>query len=485
MPDHYFFDTLNVLYAGDLRRAGHEARVFEHNLYGADDPEASLGRLRAHLDELGAEVLLFDRLHDAEILGILRSDAVIGVGVLHQRSAVRLPGVDFALPWMDREPVVGAVDALAAQGLAGAGDVPGVTVAAGERPFAHKPSVVRLFDESVLAYDLLETVRPSPAPGPLRKHVFGNLGCPYRNAPNRTGFLEGIELPEDVTARGCTFCERPDYDRIRPPVALRLIDGQLGQVRDAWPGLEQLIVVDEYALRYVDDLADLLIDRGLTDVEVFLSARVDWVLKFEARLEQALVRIDGRFGLVMYLVGAESFSPFELWRFNKGVTVQTMARSFEVLERLRARYEAFRCEPSFGFILFTPWTTPLDLYLNRLYLERLGFERFREAAALTRLRLYPDHALYWRAKEDGLLLDEGGGGADASDRYGYEAEVPWRFARPETQAIYERVFAQPSGQAGLKELGRALQPHLEAIRARLAGLNLDDLDVIRRVALGD
>ncbi len=485
MPDHYFFDTLNMVYAGDLKKAGFETRVFDHNISGMDDQVEALAPLQDAIEKFGASILLFDKIHSDDLVPLLRGPEVKAVGALQQPGASARPGVDFELPHRDREPLLQVVEALAKGDKASLNTIPGVQTSEGKTTISFKPSVERLFDDFDMAYDLLEVIRASPEKAPLRKHVFGNLGCPYRNAPNRTGFLDGIPIPEELTERGCTFCDRGDYDRIRPIKALRLLRDQIQQVRSAFPAMEQLILVDEYGLRYADEFIDMAIEEGLENVEIFFSARVEYILKFQKRFEEALDRAKGKLTLVMYLVGVENLSPFELWRFNKGVDVSTMVKALGALRGYTEKHEHFRIEPSFGYIMFTPWTTPTDLYLNLVYLQRLSFEQWRQAAAITRLRLYPDNALYYRAKADGLLLVEEREGADASERYGYEAEAPWRFKHAITQEIYDKTYRSRSGEEALKVLKRELRPLLPPIKIALEKLDMSDKEVLRRGALGE
>ncbi|MBR59235.1 MAG: hypothetical protein CMH54_14615 [Myxococcales bacterium] len=485
MPATYFFDTLNVLYAGDLRRDGHEVKVYDHNLAEVDSLGAGLANLKQALDDFQPEVLLFERVFSPALVAALREESTIAVGALHQESAEAIEGVDFSLPNLARTPVVEAINALAEKGLDGLANVPGLTFNGTTPDLGYRPSVDRLFVDFDLAYDLMIQTRPSPDPSPLRKHVFGNLGCPYRNAPNRTGFLDDIELPTNITARGCTFCDRPDYDRIRPDFALGLVREQLQQVRVAYPDLEQLILVDEYALRYVDRFVALLLEEGVRDIEIFFSARIDYIHKFRDRFEAAVEQAGGQLRLVMYLVGIENFSPMELWRFNKGVSVRSAIEGLNILKGIGDRQEHFRCEPSFGFIMFTPWTTPLDLYLNLAYIQRLDFDQWRQSAILTRLRLYRENALYFKALQEGLIDEDSHEGADASARYGYEAEATWRFVDPRSRAIYEKVYNAPSGEAGLLALQQALVPYKAEIESILQTVDLEDPDTVVKLATGD
>ncbi len=157
--------------------------------------------------------------------------------------------------------------------------------------------------------------------------------------------------------------------------------------------------------------------------------------------------------------------------------------AFVILDKLAKDHERFRVEPSFGFVLFTPWTSPADLYLNWLYLKKLRFDRWRESAVLTRLRLYPENALYYKAQAQGLLASDHAEGSDASDRYGYETETPWAFKDSRIQDIYDRVYSSESGSDAHRVLGELLQPFRKEIQDQLDSVDLCDTDSIARIAL--
>ena len=74
-------------------------------------------------------------------------------------------------------------------------------------------------------------------------------------------------------------------------------------------------------------------------------------------------------------------------------------------------------------------------------------------------------------------------GADASQRYGYEAEAPWRFNNPTTQSIYEKTYGCRSGEEAMEVLKKELRPLLQGIKATLAQLDLNDTEVLSRAGL--
>src|SRR5262249_20814492 len=119
----------------------------------------------------------------------------------------------------------------------------------------------------------------------------------------------------------------------------------------------------------------------------------------------------------------------ELDRYNKGTTAEANIEFIERLWGWRERHgEALDLtSASFGFVLFSPWTTLDDLEANLRAIQRTRFDALRGRVLLSRARLYPDTALYYLAARDGLLIDAHREGEDSSRRYGYYPAHPWRF----------------------------------------------------------
>ncbi len=114
--------------------------------------------------------------------------------------------------------------------------------------------------------------------------------------------------------------------------------------------------------------------------------------------------------------------------------------------RLRRRYPRSYSDPpaAFGFILYNPWTELSDITLNLDTAERIGLQEFRGQLTRAKLRLYPDTALFYKAKHEDLLSPRFPYEAmDSARRYGYEAEVPWRFqhlAADRAYGVHDAVF---------------------------------------------
>jgi hypothetical protein len=205
----------------------------------------------------------------------------------------------------------------------------------------------------------------------------------------------------------------------------------------------------------VDRFAIALARADLPPLDWLVSGRPDLFLKHVARLETALARLPAGHRLVLFCLGVESFSARELSLYNKGFGPDTNLRALNALEELRARHPALGVEPSFGFILWNPWTRLPDLVANLKALRATRFTRYRQGVLHTRLRLYPEVPLYWRARADGLLGGDADRGEAAAPDFGY-GDAPWRFADPRVARLHQAMLEAHLGGDDVDSLARLL-----------------------------
>jgi hypothetical protein len=205
-------------------------------------------------------------------------------------------------------------------------------------------------------------------------------------------------------------------------------------------------------------------ERTKRSVSILVETRADWLLGAMPVMERAL-QTAGRFGhrILLFLVGIESLSQRELDLYNKGVTVEENERAIHECRRLRRKYpKAWSDTPAaFGFVLWNPWTELSDITLNLAAIERTGLGEFRGQIARSKLRLYPDTALHYKALHEGLVIDRFAYDAmDSARRYGYEAEVPWRFKHDATDRAYgahDVIYQRIGKHEELKMLGEVVR----------------------------
>jgi hypothetical protein len=297
-------------------------------------------------------------------------------------------------------------------------------------------------------------VNPEALPAMRTFSVSGNRGCPYQADARENPLYAGAELPTG-TGRGCAFCTTGNDYQGRPATdAAASVFEQIRYVRANAPELDHLVLKDQNPFGYLTEVMERLAAEGVAPFTLLLETRADWFLRSGGRFERAL-RHAGEVGvrIAPYLVGIENFSQPELDRFNKGIDAALNVRFLEALDDWAARFpQAFTLEhASFGFILYTPWTTLADLRTNLEAVKRTRLDRFRGSILLARARLYADTALYYLAKRDGLFAERFRSDEDdSSRRYGYAPSQPWRFLHPET-AHFSDVAVQVAQANGLKD----------------------------------
>jgi hypothetical protein len=264
--------------------------------------------------------------------------------------------------------------------------------------------------------------------------IEGSAGCPWDRDARASPIYEGAKIPDGI-GRGCAFCTTGNRYEPAPAneTAARVIE-KIRWVRAEAPEIRHLVLKDQSPFAWLEAVVAKIEEEALGPLTLMLETRVDWLLRNRARLERALA-IAQRSGnkICPYLIGIESFSQPELDRFLKGVRAEDNIAFLETLDALAAAWgetlDLAHC--SFGFVMFTPWTTLDDLRANHRAIVRTRFDRRRGALLASRARLYPDTALYWLAERDGLLAERWEHVLDDNaTRYGYFPGHPWRFAEP-------------------------------------------------------
>lgn len=439
MADHFFVEAVELAAIGDLVRAGHVAEAVDFVFEEGRAEEEQLAALRAGL--VGYDVVFLERAWSDALVRGLGGATVVGWA---REDLVRRGLLDAAVIEPSRAAAVAVVGALAAGRPLS--EVPGLAVRGPDgdvvrtRSGRRRLGILAELADATLDHRARRSLSRTSA-NEARAVVVSNLGCAYRNVPNRTGVFDGVPMPEGVSTAGCTFCEVEAYERMGEDEAIALLVRQIEAVLRDRPGVRQIAIKDDYAVRFLGKLGDALAPLPLAGREILLSARADYLLSLRPVIEEALSgRFPTPFGF--YLIGFENFSDAELVRFHKGTTAAELERVVELMDEWTARYPGrFVVTPTGGFILFTPWTTLADLRTNADAMRRLGFARFRGKALLSQLRLTPNLPLYWLAARDGLLTESFAHprGSDARRR-GYDADRPWRFADPKAADVHRAVL---------------------------------------------
>jgi pyruvate-formate lyase-activating enzyme len=457
----FFPDTLLAELCWYAREAGHRARVVHVYYDGKDaarDAEVRR-RLEAWLRAAEADLVVVERLFDpapvrAHVAAAPHRRAIL---VTRGDSFDPVDGVDFVVgvaPGMTRSGATRRTPAVAdlcvafarlLEAIAGGGDplaVPGVASAHGGSPAAIERAAPRRPYRAVTEHDVIAL---GPAPRVVRKTLFGNVGCPFAADPRDNPHYRGLALPEgpSLAGLGCGFCAMGgDYEK-RPDaeVVSHLVE-QAAFWTTQSPDVGELVLSDQYALRYLAALVRAAAASGVRPVRWLFAARPDTFVHERWRAEQAILAAEECGQVVeLYLSGFEAFCDAELARYNKGATVGDLTRAIGVMRELAASHPrafAYAAARGHSLLLWSPWTSPADLAESAANMRAHGARELFHELATNRLRLYRDLPLYYAAERDGALIDAWEDGDEgAGRRKGYSVDHPWRFLDARTRVAHD------------------------------------------------
>jgi hypothetical protein len=296
--------------------------------------------------------------------------------------------------------------------------------------------------------------------------------CAYRVPTRRLRLFRGVPLP--AAGMGCSFCGAGQISG-RPFTrdAVGFAARAAAAARRDRPGPElRFVFVGHELWRRLPDLVRALERLGARGAELAFMPRLDEFLAARPALERLLPRLASRrLAMRLYGMGVENFSAAENRRLNKGLSARQVHAAAALVARLRARWPRNFRYPSrhLSTILFTPWTTPADLRTNVRHLARCPLIRHGSALG-SRLQLFPGRAAAALAERDGLLTA-------ANDERSYNSgcitaadleELPWRFAHPQTAALWRLARRLSTNRRGLPddEEARAVASLLSAPGSR-------------------
>ncbi|HZU85824.1 MAG TPA: hypothetical protein VE987_23025 [Polyangiaceae bacterium] len=466
--DRSFLDDRELaLVSGDLRHAGIDNDLIVTVL----DPSAvGGGPIERRLVETlrGYDCVLFERVWSRALIAWIREQLREKPFVCWQgEHALDDPPADFITEWESRRNIP-----LLFAWLRGEADAPppGVHVRMEDGAWAAPIRVTRPDETKPLVYapNLRPVViNPEALPAQRTFSITGNTGCPFQLDARENPLYVGIRIPSEELGRGCAFCTTGNKYLARPNVetAASVLE-QIRYVRGAAPELSLLVLKDQNPFGYLTEVVEQCAAEHVGGFTLLLETRADWFMRNAKRFERALeVALASDMRLAPFLVGVENFSQPELDRFNKGTTAEANVEFLDALWRWKQQYgDALELgHTSFGFILFTPWTSMADLEANLAGIRRTKFDAFRGSLLLSRARLYPDTALYYLARRDGLLAEEFRENEDTSRRYGYYPAAPWRFLH-EDVAHFNALAIRLTEMTGSKDQVALFAHLLDAFR---------------------
>jgi len=455
---NFIHDDLVPAFSAALTALGVRNELFETTLPAIDAADAAdLSAVDALADRLRGRytVCAYVRLWSEAVFQRLRSQLPGVTWIYLGDPRVAFPGTTHAFPLTQVETFAAVTRAVAA----------GEPVTAEMFQLPHSELTRAHAQDNLVRIGVGREQRPDrPAV------VHGSAGCAYGQSVLENPHFQGVPFPsEKVVLRGCSFCATGGIPRRPSGEVLASVLAQLDNLIDHAPETARIQLNDQNPFPYLVQFIERLGERAAQPMEVLIETRADWFLGSMAVMERALQTAE-RHGhrILLFLVGLESLSQKELDLYNKGVTVEQNERTVLECRRLRRRYpKSYSDTPAaFGFILYNPWTELTDITLNLDTAERIGLLEFRGQLTRAKLRLYPDTALFYKAKHEGLLAERFPYEAmDSARRYGYEAEVPWRFQHAATDRAYGihdamfRVVGRHDEVRMLREIVRFLERH--------------------------
>ncbi len=483
-PD-FFADVPFAWTAGELRAQGVHADLL-HVWFERDRPAHGERLLDELVDRLAAgayNLVVFEHLWLPALIGRIQQQLgalVCETDVFAVHSGQR---VDFLLRHFltNRQPLLDLVGAL--QRGDDLLEVPNLSVqlAGWPTPKASRPplrshpetadallSFCPITDAIVIGTPMDEQGQPPP----VRKAMDTNSGCPFSADVRRNPAFEGVDLKaEGISLRGCAFCPMgADYIALSAQSTVQVHLDQVAWYQTHLDHLDEIVLRDQHAIRYLPQLIAGAAERGLKPLGILVPGRGDAILRHGQEMEDAArLAAEHGFWFTIYLVGFESFSQPQLDLYNKGVTVAQYAEALDRMRQLQARYPgAFRMTAyaASSFILFNPWTTLEDLEANVAFCRDRAVHTLARGLSTTRLRLYPNLPLYWKAKAEGLLRQVEPPADRGAAWSGYSAEAAWVYNDGRV-AVVEALTRRPQALVRPTETVGALAAALAWSRHKL------------------
>jgi len=293
--------------------------------------------------------------------------------------------------------------------------------------------------------------------------LVSGVSCGGKPSVADNPLFEGVDLRECRVVTGCSYCGGSPT----PPLHSSRVD-RLSLVQDqmrrilATPPEQSLrnkhayMVFDYDMLREVRRFCRMVLDLGMPPSTFYFAPRLDDVLRERAGIEAVVPgMLAAGHVLKTLIMGIETFSPAEMARFNKRLTMEhiegVIALQQEWQHRFPEGFEFFHGDggrSSWSFIFFTPWTLPEDIRINLEEGRRLGLDPtgFWMVSTLLLVRTTPITAL---ARARGGILrdryeDRGILYVPATLFEDILGALPWHFLDPRTALHFHwfvRAFA--------------------------------------------
>ncbi len=305
--------------------------------------------------------------------------------------------------------------------------------------------------------------------------IVADLGCPCRSVAPAEGrsdvALVSARYPLTEAARlrlsgigdqrlagGCSFCTYGAYAAAPIAQTVDLAMEQMTFLQGRY-GFDRFCVGSEQPFRFLLPLLRRAIDEKLSLRQIRIRSRVEWILRFEHLLREAVEFARAhRFQLAVWQVGFESFSDRHLAIYSKQQTVRENLEAVRVLGDLERRYPGWFATsvPSHGFLGNTAWTQLDDIEEQMRNLEPLP-RTWRRAMLGGPVKLFDELLSYaQRARQDGLMVcrKEGRNGFRFVDQRIRVIERGRKHYLRRTRTLTDAFFLRAAADAYWSALGR-------------------------------
>ncbi len=264
--------------------------------------------------------------------------------------------------------------------------------------------------------------------------------CPYQAPVGDNPLFRDLDMPEDVSRMGCSYCNGArHYRRMDEAEKLDALRHQVPYLVASLPALEEIAV--PFPEDYLDALSALVAEApalGLRPVTFSGQFRHQVLQEKERSLARLIEACEGTgFEMHINVVGLESLHDPDLMLYNRG-DAAGVREAIAVLRRLRSRFDPRRFMPGTvgSFILFHPWQDLAGLQVSLDRMREEGVAGLFSSLNLNDLRFHPGVPLYHLALRDGLVGAIQDGSVQDVPLSGYFTEHPWRFRDPAVASLH-------------------------------------------------
>jgi len=275
----------------------------------------------------------------------------------------------------------------------------------------------------------------------LKKYLLTQSSCVCNYGLKEDFFLNTTNNFFFKNWTGCSFCKNiVTKQNLSLIQEFNLIKKQITLTLNSNSKINKFIINDRVFGFYFFRLINFLKKNNYDNLELYIQSRVDIFNSKFSNLVKFLKSYNGNLKFIFYLIGFENFSQKMLDIFNKKIKVSEIILCIKRSYFLEQKFMNVKTTTrSHGFIMYTPWTSMIDIQKNNYFAKKYDFKNFCPDWDSRILRLEKGTPLFFKAKEDGLLL-KGNNCFNYSDTKGYFSNVNWKFKYKDVENYFNLKF---------------------------------------------